>query len=161
MFKVAHHVPLGMHHLSRHEQVFTYAGGVPYCCCPADAAAAGGRGNGGGGVSGEVLEQMKQLYTLHGNGGLIVTFLLDEPSEPLPFMQQAAAAAAAAPAAAGSSGSSAAMCRPGAVVTWDDGRDYGAGLRPVPGVLVDEGCPAEVFQFLTVDQAWPPGRHCS
>lgn len=101
---------------------------------------------------------MKQQYTLHGNGGLIVTFLLDEPSGPLPFMQQAATAAAPA---AGSSGSSAARCRPGAVVTWDDGRDYGVGLRPVPAVLVDEGCPAEVFEFLTVDQAWPPGRHCS
>jgi hypothetical protein len=131
------------------------------CCCPADDAdAAGGRGSGGGGVSGEVLEQMKQQYTLQGNGGLIVTFLLDEPSGPLPFMQQPAAAAAAVSPAAGSSGSSAARCRPGAVVAWADGLDYGVGLRPVPAVLVDEGCPAEVFEFLSVDQAWPPGRHC-
>jgi len=117
---------------------------------PADA------GVGGGGVSGEVLEQMKQLYTLSGNGGLIVTFLLDEPSGPLPFVQQQQQqrAGAAAVAAASSSG----RCKPSAVVLWDDGRDYGVGLRPLPGELVDEGCPAEVFEFLTGEQPWPPGR---
>jgi hypothetical protein len=106
-------------------------------------------------VSGEVLEQMKQLYTLNSNGGLIVTFLLDEPSGPLPFVQPPAAAAAATD---GSSGS-AARCRLRAVVGWDDGRDYGVGLKPVPAALVDKGCPIEVFEFVTVDQAWPPSRH--
>lgn len=100
---------------------------------------------------------MQQLYTLSSNGGLIVTFLLDEPSGPLPFVQPPPAAATAA--AAGSSAGGAARCKPSAVVCWDDGRDYGAGLRPVPAVLVDEGCPAEVFEFVATDQPWPPGRH--
>lgn len=118
-----------------------------------DAAAAAG------GVSGEVLEQMKQLYTLSSNGGLIVTFLLDEPSGPLPFVQPPPAAAGTAAATGSSSAGGAARCKPSAVVCWDDGRDYGAGLRPVPAVLTDEGCPAEVFEFMATDQPWPPGRH--
>eukprot|EP00775_Hariotina_reticulata_P006794 gene6794-7011_t len=41
-----------------------------------------------------------------------------------------------------------------AVVTWDDGRDYGAGV-PVPAALVDDGCPTQVFSFLEARQSWP------
>lgn len=110
-------------------------------------------------MSGEVLEQMKQLYTLSNNGGLIVTFLLDEPSGPLPFTQQPLAPTAAAAAATAGSSRGAAKCKLSAVVQWDDGRNYGIGLTPVPAALVDAGCPAEVFEFVTVDQPWPPVRH--
>jgi hypothetical protein len=112
-------------------------------------------------VSGEVLEQMKQLYTLSGNGGLIVTFLLDEPVGPLPFTQLLQPPAAMAAVAAGGSSGGAARCRLSCVVGWDDGRDYGVGLRPVPGVLVDEGCPVEVFEFVSRDHPWPPGKHAA
>lgn len=28
-------------------------------------------------------------------------------------------------------------------------------------MLVDKGCPAEVFKVLATDLAWPPGRHGS
>jgi hypothetical protein len=55
-----------------------------------------------------------------------------------------------------SSGGGGGRCLLSAVVGWDDGRDYGAGLQPLPGVLVDEGCPPEVFAFLSLDQPWPP-----
>lgn len=108
-------------------------------------------------VSGEVLEQMKQRHALSTNGGLIVTYLLDEPAS-LPFVQPAAAATAAAGAEAGSwigssSSSSGWRCRASAVVTWDDGRDYGPGM-PVPPQLVDEGCPAAVWAFLEAQQHW-------
>lgn len=121
---------------------------------------------------------MKELYTLSSNGGLIVTFLLDEPSGPLPFVQQHGAAgggggggggkttassahgssavnSAGACGGAGGGGIAASRCRLSAVVCWDDGRDYGLGLKTVPSVLIDDGCPAEVFAFLAVDPAWP------
>lgn len=113
-------------------------------------------------VSGEVLEQMKQQHALSTNGGLIVTYLLDEPAA-LPFVEPAAAAgdasgffssgSATTDAAAGG-GSNGWRCKPSAVVFWDDGRDYGTGM-PVPQQLVDEGCPAAVFAFLEEQQAWP------
>jgi hypothetical protein len=118
-------------------------------------------------VSGEVLEQMKQRHALSTNGGLIVTYLLDEPSS-LPFVQPAAASAGSGDAAgffsngssmtsvsaaAGSSSSSGWRCKPSAVVLWDDGRDYGAGM-PVPRQLVDAGCPAAVFAFVKQEQHW-------
>jgi hypothetical protein len=100
---------------------------------------------------------MKQRHALSTNGGLIVTYLLDEPLT-LPFVQPAAAAAAAAGANAGgffssSSSSSGWRCKPAAVVLWDDGRDYSVGM-PVPQQLVDEGCPAAVFAFLELEQHW-------
>jgi hypothetical protein len=125
-------------------------------------------------VSGEVLEQMKQRHALSTNGGLIVTYLLDEPAA-LPFVQPAAAAAAGGDpggffsssgssstanvtsmsslTARTSSSSSGWRCKPSAVVMWDDGRDYGAGM-PVPLQLVDAGCPAAVFAFLEQQQHW-------
>jgi hypothetical protein len=118
-------------------------------------------------VSGEVLEQMKQRHALSTNGGLIVTYLLDEPAA-LPFVQPAAAgvgdaggffssssaaASVSVSSLAASSSSSGWRCRPSAVVLWDDGRDYGAGM-PVPSQLVDAGCPAAVFAFLEQQQHW-------
>jgi len=90
-------------------------------------------------ISGEVLEEMKAAHALSGNGGLIVTFLLDEPAL-LPLVDHPPTAAAADDDA----GSRQQRCKLAAVVTWDDGRDYGAGV-PVPAELVDEQCPAEVF----------------
>lgn len=119
---------------------------------------------------------MKQRHTLNTNGGLIVTFLLDELTS-LPFVQPAAAAgdepysikslgnssgscssstgAAAADIGAGmGSGSSCGFrCKPSCIVVWDDCRDYGAGM-PIPPALVDDGCPAAVFSFVQDDRAW-------
>eukprot|EP00878_Enallax_costatus_P017708 GHUV01018605.1.p3 GENE.GHUV01018605.1~~GHUV01018605.1.p3 ORF type:complete len:126 (+),score=10.87 GHUV01018605.1:320-697(+) len=122
---------------------------------------------------------MKQQYTLSTNGGLIVTFLLDERAE-LPFVhQQTANAMSAKPhssrttSPSGSSsffgrqktqssaastiadGSVSSRCRATEVVLWDELRDYSAGI-PIPSVLLEGGCPGSVFSFLEGEKPWPP-----
>eukprot|EP00879_Flechtneria_rotunda_P011895 GHRR01012424.1.p1 GENE.GHRR01012424.1~~GHRR01012424.1.p1 ORF type:complete len:340 (+),score=152.27 GHRR01012424.1:884-1903(+) len=127
-------------------------------------------------VSGEVLEAIKQRHSFSSNGGLIITFMLDEPAE-VPFIQHQAEAATSVIAPAGLHGSqhskpavggvydmlassSRRKCKDSEVALWDDEKHYGHGM-PIPENLVNAGCPASVFSFLQDDQAWPPGQPLS
>lgn len=75
---------------------------------------------------------MQRQHSALSNGGLIVTCLLDEPSATaLPFVNPTTGCST-----------------PAAVASFEDGRDYTAGM-PVPQALVSDSCPATVFEFLT------------
>ncbi|GLI69233.1 hypothetical protein VaNZ11_013808 [Volvox africanus] len=91
-------------------------------------------------VSGEVLEEMKRRHSVANNGGLIVTFLLDEDSVPLIVQGYG-----------GGGGSSGGVSRQLLQVV-NEPRLH-EGLREgLPPALRSEDCPPQVFAFM-IDEA--------